>query len=76
LAGGGNRGVVWVMREGKPVRVSVITGATDGSYTEVIGGELKEGDLVITGGGPRAPDARAQQQAARVTGGGGGPRGF
>ncbi len=76
LAGGGNRGVVWVMREGKPVRVAVTTGATDGSYTEVIGGELKEGDLVITGGGPRAPDARAQQQAARVTGGGGGPRGF
>lgn len=76
LAGGGNRGVVWVLRDGKPVRVPVITGATDGSYTEVIGGELKEGDLVITGGGPRAPDARAQQQAARVTGGGGGPRGF
>ncbi|WP_370238466.1 efflux RND transporter periplasmic adaptor subunit [Brevundimonas sp.] len=76
LAGGGNRGVVWVLRDGKPVRVPVRTGATDGSYTEIIDGELKAGDQVITGGGPRAPDARAQQQAARVTGGGGGPRGF
>jgi len=65
-----------VLRDGKPVRVPVRTGATDGSYTEIIDGELKAGDQVITGGGPRAPDARAQQQAARVTGGGGGPRGF
>lgn len=75
FAGGGNRGTVWVLRDGRPVQVNITTGATDGSYTEVLGGELKEGDRVITGGGPRAPDARAQQQAARVTGGGG-PRGF
>jgi len=70
FAGGGNRGVVWVMRDGEPVRVPVRTGATDGSYTEVIGGELKAGDLVITGGGPRAPDLDAQNRAARMGGGG------
>jgi len=70
LAGGGNRGVVWVLRDGAPVRVPVITGATDGSYTEVIGGELKAGDEVITGGGPRAPDPEAQSRAARMGGGG------
>lgn len=70
FAGGGGRGTVWVLRDGKPVQVSVRTGATDGSYTEVLGGELKEGDQVITGGGPRRTDERAQQQAQRMTGGG------
>ncbi|HEV2081192.1 MAG TPA: efflux RND transporter periplasmic adaptor subunit [Brevundimonas sp.] len=78
FAGGGGRGTVWVLRDGRPVQVSVRTGATDGSYTEVLGGELKEGDQVITGGGPRRTDARAQQQAQRMAGGGfgggGGPR--
>lgn len=70
FAGGGGRGTVWVLRGGEPVQVSVRTGATDGSYTEVLGGDLKEGDQVITGGGPRRTDARAQQQARRMTGGG------
>ncbi len=78
FAGGGGRGTVWVLRDGEPVQVSVRTGATDGSYTEIMGGGLKEGDQVITGGGPRRTDARAQQQAQRMTGGGGlgggGPR--
>ncbi|MCQ3971539.1 hypothetical protein FK511_29970, partial [Klebsiella pneumoniae] len=64
------RWTVEVLRDGKPVQVSVRTGATDGSYTEVLGGELKEGDQVITGGGPRRTDERAQQQARRMTGGG------
>ncbi len=70
FAGGGNRGVVWVLRDGKPVRVPVRTGATDGSYTEILGGELKAGDQVITGGGPRAPDLEAQRRGARMGGGG------
>jgi HlyD family secretion protein len=77
FAGGGQRGVVWVLRDGKPVQVSVRTGATDGSYTEVTGGRLRAGDLVITGGGPRPkPTARDQQQAQRRSGaaGGLGPR--
>ena len=81
LAGGGERGVIWVLRDDKPVQVPVRLGGTDGSYTEVTGGDLKEGDQVITGGGPRstAPSAAAQQQAQRRVGGGiggaaGGPR--
>lgn len=76
FAGGGGRGTVWVLVNGKPEQRSVRTGATDGSYTEILSG-LREGDQVITGGGPRAPDARAQQQGARMAGGmggGGGPR--
>ena len=77
FAGGGGRGTVWVLgSNGKPEQRSVRTGATDGSYTEILSG-LKEGDQVITGGGPRAPDARAAAQGARMAGGmggGGGPR--
>lgn len=76
FAGGGGRGTVWVLgANGKPEQRSVRTGATDGSYTEILSG-LREGDQVITGGGPRAPDARAAAQGARMAGGmgGGGPR--
>ena len=74
LAGGGERGVIWVLRDDKPVQVPVRLGGTDGSYTEITGGELKQGDQVITGGGPRAtaPSASAQQQAQRRVGGVGG----
>lgn len=75
FAGGGGRGTVWVLVNGKPEQRSVRTGATDGSYTEILSG-LREGDQVITGGGPRAPDARAAAQGARMAGGmgGGAPR--
>ncbi|MGO4411058.1 MULTISPECIES: efflux RND transporter periplasmic adaptor subunit [unclassified Brevundimonas] len=82
FAGGGGRGVVWVLVGDKPVQRSVRTGATDGSYTEITDGDLKPGDQVVTGGGPRptAPSAQAQQQAQRrvggvggIGGGGGGP---
>lgn len=76
FAGGGQRGVVWVLRDGKPVQVSVRLGATDGSFTEVVGGRLRAGDQVITGGGPRPkPSERDQRQAQRRAGSAGfGPR--
>ena len=57
---------VHVMRGGKPKKVPVSTGLTDGRFTEVIGEGLKEGDEVVTGDGQ---DARGQ---ARF--GGGPPR--
>ena len=41
-------GNVWVLRGGKPLRVEVRTGITDGTFTEVIGGPLEVGDRVIT----------------------------
>ena len=64
------RGRVFVLdAQGKPRAVSVRTGLTDGSFTEVRGDELKEGDTVLIGiaggtaasgrpaapGGPRLP---------------------
>jgi HlyD family secretion protein len=61
-----DRKLVWVLRDGKPVRVSLKTGITDGSQTEIVDGEIKEGDLVITDvtmgtSAPKAPSSAATQ---------------
>ncbi|MBI3815845.1 MAG: efflux RND transporter periplasmic adaptor subunit [Nitrospinae bacterium] len=51
---------VWIIEEGKPKRVSVITGISDGNYTELISGDIKEGEEVVveslikSGAQPRA----------------------
>ena len=39
---------VWVLRDGAPVAVSVTPGISDGRMTEITGGELQVGMLVIT----------------------------
>lgn len=67
--GGMTSGVVYVLRDGKPVAVPVRVGATDGSFTQIIG-PLKAGDEVIIGGGPK-PKATAPQGGPM---GGGGVR--
>jgi HlyD family secretion protein len=51
VAGGGEPGdrrTVWVLRAGQPVPVPIKTGITDGTFTEVVQGELREGDDIIT----------------------------
>jgi HlyD family secretion protein len=41
---------VWVLVDGKQLtRRSVRTGLTDGRVTEIVSGDLKEGDVVVTG---------------------------
>ena len=46
--GGGNRqGTVYVLREQQAAPVRVRLGVSDGSFTEITGGEIKEGDQVI-----------------------------
>jgi HlyD family secretion protein len=40
---------VWVLVDGQPARRAVTTGITDGSFTEITGGELREGEPVIAG---------------------------
>jgi len=40
---------IWVLRNQTPQMLTIVTGASDGIRTEVISGELKEGDLLITG---------------------------
>ena len=65
-------GVVYLLRDDKPVAAPVRVGASDGSFTEIepIAGDLKPGDQVITGGGP-APKVQAR---AMLPGMGGGPK--
>jgi len=42
--------IVWVMgQNNKPERRRITVGLSDGSATEVVDGDLKEGDMVITG---------------------------
>lgn len=46
----GQRRVVWVLgQDGKPDRRRITVGLSDGSATEVVDGDLNEGDMVITG---------------------------
>lgn len=60
---------VHVMRGGKPERVPVVTGLTDGRFTEVSGEGLKEGDELVTGDGQASQRNGGQQRS-----GGGPPR--
>lgn len=39
---------VWVLREEEPVAVAVVAGLDDDNFTEIVSGDLKPGDLVIT----------------------------
>ncbi len=39
---------IWVLRDGKAVGVLVTPGATDGSFTEILSGDISVGDEVIT----------------------------
>jgi HlyD family secretion protein len=39
---------VWLLREGKPVRVPVSAGVTDGTWTELVGGDVQPGDALVT----------------------------
>lgn len=56
---GGGSGRIWIMGEdGKAKAVGVRLGLTDGSMTEIISGDIKEGQEIITG----------QQAAAKASG--------
>jgi HlyD family secretion protein len=44
--------VVWVMRDAEPEAVAVQTGLTDGALTQIVGGQLTAGDILITGVDP------------------------
>jgi hypothetical protein len=74
-------GTVWILNaEQKPEARQIITGITDGSFSELVKGELNVGDLVITGD-TSATGQRSNQNQTRLPflqgggGGGGGRRG-
>lgn len=71
--------IVWVLGpDKKPVAKRIRIGITDGSSTEVVDGELKEGDQVITAQAVTSSQtqAGASQRAPGFGGGPGGPGGF
>ena len=39
---------VWVLRNNVPVAVPVETGASDGQFTQLVSGELADGDQLVT----------------------------
>jgi len=44
-------GKVWILsQEGKPIPVSIVLGITDGTFSEVVSGDLREGAEVIVEG--------------------------
>jgi HlyD family secretion protein len=51
----GKRVPVYRLVKGKPEQIMIRIGASDGTRTEILGGELKEGDLVIVGGARPTP---------------------
>ncbi len=66
----GSPGRVYVLGEdGQPKAVPVMLGPTDGAYTELVSGELKDGQAVIIGGGPKATTAPATPAAPPMRGG-------
>ena len=61
-------GRVYVLDEaGQPKAVPVVLGPTDGAFTELLGGEVRDGTQVVVGGGPRAT-APPEQPAYRPRG--------
>ncbi len=59
-SGGGGSGRVWIPGEdGAPKSVSVRLGLTDGSMTEILSGEIREGGDVIVGMQSAAPAAKS-----------------
>ena len=66
----GTRGV-HILSAGKPKRIVVITGLTDGKFTQIVGGDLKAGDQVITG---QSEGGTGRAGGAQVRVGGGPPR--
>jgi len=58
---------VWILEDGKPKRVPVTIGISDGMFTEVTGGDLKEGqDVILESLGATKKNNTAQQSAPRL----------
>lgn len=69
-----NRGRIWILKNGKPEPVEVVTGLSDGTFVRVISG-IKEGQQFITGVNYKnAKQAKNNSSSAFGPGGGFGPR--
>ena len=57
---------LWVLRDGEPASASVVVGLEDDSFTEIVQGEVKPGDQVITGEQSTAGDSRSVAPRLRL----------
>jgi HlyD family secretion protein len=72
----GQTRIVWVMgADGKLQRRRITVGLSDGSATEVVDGDLREGELVVTGQTQTASSTSNQTRQTSAPGFGGAPRG-
>ncbi len=60
---------VWILENGKAKRIAITAGISDGNYTEVVSGDLKEGQQLIV-------DMMRKNKAPASSGAGRGPRMF
>jgi len=70
-----DRKTVYVLRDNKPQPVRIRVGITDGTDTEIVDGDLKEGDLVITsasgaGSATSTPSSSRGSSPGQTPGGG------
>ena len=71
----GQTRIVWVLgQDGKPDRRRIKVGLSDGASTEVVEGELNEGDMVITGQTVSGSASSSQSNQSRPPGFGNAPR--
>ena len=71
----GQTRIVWVMgQDGKPQRRRIKVGLTDGASTEVVEGNLVEGEMVITGQTLSSSASKANTNQSSAPGFGGAPR--
>ena len=56
-ARGSGRRSVWVLRGATPMAVPVEVGISDGRYVELLAGDLREGDALVTDGHRAQPTA-------------------
>ena len=65
---------MWVLRAGKPERIRVEVGLTDGNVTEITGGELADGDQVIVADSSTKTAGAGSNRSTGGAFGGGAPR--
>jgi hypothetical protein len=71
----GQTRMIWVLgQDGQPQRRRIKIGLTDGASTEVVEGNLVEGEMVITGQTLSSGAAKSNTNAASAPGFGGAPR--
>ena len=57
---------IWVIKENKPQRINIKTGAKDSEFTEIISNEIQEGDRVLVGQKGKKQEITGQKPPMRM----------